>query len=372
MRRTRVAISAAGVGLALCTGACAQTAAAHAQAAGTTTVHLAAKSAAASAANSPPVVGVNLYEEQDYSLAQTTAWGERDIKYIAKTLGLKAIVIAWNYNVPGRHSDDVQATGPLTPSLADIAELTSIAKSYGLRVEYRVLFAVDDSDTRSTSIEPGNLQAWLRSLLTAETPALKLAESQDVSEFVAGTEMASIDQSSLWGGFFDAARQYYHGIVSYASWGGSGSPYEGGFFSGRRVLLPLEYYGASAYPSIDLPPTATVAELTSAWEDFLQNAPESVLERTAIDEIGIAAKAGAYRHPQAFNGMTGTADNTVQQRWFDAACRAAGAEHLRGIYFWSMPLNDNPSAPYPSLDLFEGRETSLAVIKGCTRYAEDG
>jgi len=115
-----------------------------------------------------------------------------------------------------------------------------------------------------------------------------------------------------------------------------------------------------------------VEELTWAWEGFLRNAPASVLERTAIDETGIAAKAGAYQHPQTFNGMTGTADDTVQQRWFDAACRAAGAEHPRGIYFWSMPLNDNPSAPYPSLDLFEGRETSLAVIRGCTRYAEDG
>jgi hypothetical protein len=93
---------------------------------------------------------------------------------------------------------------------------------------------------------------------------------------------------------------------------------------------------------------------------------------TAIDEIGIAAKAGAYPHPQTFNGMTGAEDDTVQARWFDAACRAAGAEHLRGIYFWSMPINDNPAAPYPSLVLFEGRETSLAVIKGCARYAEEG
>ena len=370
MRRTRVAISAAGIALALFTGACAQTAAAHA--AGTTAAtHLTSNSpSAVKAAATPPVVGVNLYDEEDYSLADTTAWGERDIKYIARNLGLHAIVIAWDYNVPSRRSDTVDATGPRTPSLADIQELTKIAKSYDLRVEYRVLFAVGGSDTRSGSISPEHLNDWLASLLTAETPALKLAEAEKVSEFVAGTEMASIDQSPLWGGFFDAAALYYHGILSYASWGGN--PAEGGFFSDKRVLLPLKEYGASAYPPIDLPATATVAELTTAWEDFLRNAPANVLAHTAIDEIGIPAKAGAYHAPETFNGMTGTADDTVQSRWFDAACRAVGAEHLRGIYFWSMPIDDNPAAPYPSLVTFEGKEASIAVIKGCARYAEEG
>jgi hypothetical protein len=142
--------------------------------------------------------------------------------------------------------------------------------------------------------------------------------------------------------------------------------------SGDILALPLKDYGASAYPSINLPPTATVAELTTAWKRFLRNAPQSVLTRTAIDEIGIPAKAGSYLHPETFNGMTGTEDETVQSRWFDAACRAVGAEHLRGIYFWSMPVDDNPADPYPSLVTFEGKEASIAVIKGCDRYAEEG
>ena len=135
-------------------------------------------------------------------------------------------------------------------------------------MEYRALYALGNSDSRGTSIQPKSLSAWLRSLLATETPALKLAQRDHVSEFIAGTEMASIDQSPLWGGFFAKAGRDYHGILSYADWGGG--PWLGGFFSSRRVLLPLKYFGASAYPPVNLPPTASVAQLKKAWVAFLR------------------------------------------------------------------------------------------------------
>ena len=163
---------------------------------------------------------MNLYVNENYSLADTKAWGERDLTYIADTLRLKAVVIAWDYNVPSPSSNSVAASPSRTPTIADLAALTSIARSHGLRVEYRVLYAIGNSDSRTESIQPKNLTAWLRSLLAAETPALKLAQRDHVSEFVAGTEMASIDQSPLWGGFFAKAARLYHGTLSYASWGG--------------------------------------------------------------------------------------------------------------------------------------------------------
>ena len=135
-------------------------------------------------------------------------------------------------------------------------------------MEYRALYAIGNSDSRDESIQPKNLTAWLRSLLAAETPALKLAQRDHVSEFVVGTEMASIDQSPLWSAFFTKAARDYHGILSYASWGGKSG--FGGFFSSQRVLLPLRYFGASAYPPINLPATASVARLTKAWVAFLR------------------------------------------------------------------------------------------------------
>jgi len=371
MRRTRVAISAAGVALALFTGACAQTAVAHAQPAGPSAARATARPDQAYA----PAVGVNLWVTRDYSLAQTKAWGQRNIKYIAQNLGLHAIAIDWDYNVPGLHSNTVDATGPRTPSIADIKALTTIAKSYNLRVEYRVLFAINNKDTRSRSISPANLHAWIESLFAAEIPALQLAENEKVSEFVAGTEMASIDENPIWGVFFSAAGLLYHGILSYASWGGN--PAQGGFFSPKRVLLPLTYYGVSAYPSINLPSTASVAQLVTAWKNILRYAPPGVLARTAIDEIGIRAVPGAFLHPWLMpNSGTPTRPSLVtegdvaQARWFQAACIAAGAVRMRGIYFWSLQLSEDPANPSLAPTEWVGRPLSVAAIKNCASLAE--
>ncbi len=132
------------------------------------------------------------------------------------------------------------------------------------------------------------------------------------------------------------------------------------------MLLPLDNFGASADPPIHLSKNASVDQLTAAWKSFLtRHTPESVLKHTAIDEMGIPALAGSYSDPWQWNGLKGTADPTVQARWYVAACRAVRAEHMRGLYFWSMPLNDNPAKPYKSLVGWEGRPESISAIKSC-------
>jgi hypothetical protein len=310
-----------------------------------------------------PTVGVNLYVNENYSLADTLAWGARDLKYIHDTLGLNAVAIDWDYNVPGHYASVVQDSPTRTPTIADIKALTDIAKSYGMRVEYRALFAINNVDNRDDSIAPKNFPLWLYSLFVTETPALRLAQSEHVPEFVVGSEMASIDQSPLWSGYFKRAAKIYKGSLSYASWGGHTSTQ--GFFSAGRVALPTTDLGATGYPHVNLGKGASVASLTKAWESYLTaHTPSSVLRRTAIDEIGIPAVAGSYADPWLWS-VTGTADPTVQARWFQAVCAAVTAEHMRGIYFWSEPLNDNPAQPFNSLVGFLGRPASLAAIESC-------
>jgi hypothetical protein len=376
MRQTGLLLTAAAVAVSLAATACSDTAvpAARTGVASATSTASAARGAEAAAlhrlpkpgpgAFAPPLVGVNLYVDQNYSLAQTEYFGARDLKYIARTLKLKAVSIAWDYNVPSHTSDTVTASPSRTPTVADLAVLTSIARSYGLRVEYRALFAVNSSDSRAGSIQPKNLNAWLRSLLAAQTPALELAQREHVGEFIAGTEMASIDQSPLWGGFFAKAARLYHGIASYASWGGRAGA---GFFSPRRQLLPLKYYGASAYPPINLPPTASVARLTKAWVAFLRQAPERLLHLTAIDELGIPEVAGAYRDPYQWDGLGHPEpDPAIQANWYKAACRAADLVHVRAIYFWSAVLSSDPASARPSLEGFEGHPATEAAIRTCS------
>jgi hypothetical protein len=364
MKRKRLALIVTAMALSLGAAACSGTAA-PSHRPGSAAASAAAAVRQSSQPLAPkPLVGVNLYVNENYSLAKTKAWGERDLKYIADTLGLKAVAIAWDYNVPSRSSDSVTASSSRTPTVADIAALTSIARSYRLRVEYRALYAIGNSDARNGSIQPGNLTAWLRSLLATETPALRLAQRDHVSEFVVGTEMASIDQSPLWGGFFSKAARLYRGILSYASWGGKAG--SGGFFSPQRVLLPLRYLGASAYPPVNLPATASVAQLTRAWVAFLRRAPEWVLHLTAIDETGIPAVAGAYRDPYQWDGLGhAQPDLAVQANWYRAACQAADLVHVRAIYFWSAVLSSNPASAKSSLVGFEGHPATEAAIRSC-------
>jgi glycosyl hydrolase family 113 len=316
----------------------------------------------------PMAVGVDLYDTQDRSVAETRSLGERAISYIANTLRVKSIGIAWDYAVPGWNSDRVQPAARITPSIDDIAALTSIAKAHGLHVEYRMLFAVTGVNGQSERLKPANTKTWLNSLLTAETPALRLAQSEHVGEFIVGTETASIEGSPLWRGFFTQASKIYNGTLSYATWGGS--PQAGGFFSAKRALSPGGLYGATAYPPVSVPSGAPVPRLTSAWESFLKAVPESVLRRTAIDEVGIPAADGAYADPWEWNNVTGQPDDQVQARWFQAACAAAEQEHLRGIYFWNVNLSDNPGDDlFASAVRFEGRSASEAAIRACVASA---
>ena len=102
-------------------------------------------------------MGVDLYVNENYSMKDVESWGVRDLKYIRDTLGLKAVSIDWDYNVPNADSNTVEASKTRTPTIDAIEYLTKVAKADGLRVEYRVLFAVDNKDSRDGSISPRNL-----------------------------------------------------------------------------------------------------------------------------------------------------------------------------------------------------------------------
>ncbi len=304
-------------------------------------------------------VGAVLYADRDWPLADAEARGRASIAYAARVLHVGGVQIAWTFGVPGDRASTVDAAGPGTPPPADIAALTSIARSYGLQVTYRVLLRIPG---RVEPLRPQHPARFLGSLLAAERPYLALAQQDHVAEFIAGTERASIASSPRWGWFFAKAAGIYRGILSYAQWGGE--PGDGGFFYGGGYLMPVSQYGVTAYPNIALPATATAAELTAAWERFLSRAPAPVLNRTAIDEIGIPAAAGAYGRPWDWPG-SGPADDEVQARWFTAACIAAAAERMRGIWFWNINLADDPANPSPSPVKFEDRPAAEAAIRSC-------
>jgi hypothetical protein len=58
--------------------------------------------------------------------------------------------------------------------------------------------------------------------------------------------------------------------------------------------------------------------------------------------VDIAAVRGAYSTPWRNHWPGARLAPAVQANWFGAACRAAAATHLRGIYFWALDLSPKP------------------------------
>jgi hypothetical protein len=156
--------------------------------------------------------------------------------------------------------------------------------------------------------------------------------------------------------FFARVETIYHGTISYAA-------HQGNYLPPATRLLPLNYIGMDMYRSLNLPSSASSARVTAAYESFFSSVPASVLRRTAIDETGIEARAGAYREP-SYLFIQGTLDEAVQANWFMAACNTVKKYDMRAVFFWKVDLTDNPvDHPASSLSTFEGKEGAQAIAK---------
>jgi hypothetical protein len=305
----------------------------------------------------PPLLGVDLYAQDNYPQAVVKADGERMLAYIKNTLHADAVGIVWDYYMHTDSSDAVARTaGTLTP--ANVAILTRIAQADGLQVEYRPLIFVAGTalEVWEGHVRPAHPAAWFESYYRAERPYLVLAQQFRIREFVAETEMHFLNRSPLWGPFFARVGQLYHGTVSYAAW-------DGDYIKGH--ILPPQATGMDMYTPLRLPPSATVTQLLAAMQQKLHRAPPSLLRRTAIDETGIEARLGAYRNPPDL-GHLGALDEQVQANWYLAICHLAEADHMRGVFFWKADLADNPAHPTQALSVFEGRKGAQAISE-CAR-----
>lgn len=366
LRRPAAALTCAAAALAALTAALSgctignQPPVALAQLPGSTTVH-------AKVHAGPITVGVDLnivrYHEPD-SLVESQ--GRRDIRYIAKVLHAQEVGLDFSLVIPSARSNSVEETTYVTPTLTQLKALTEAARSYKLRIQYRVLFWVESGSGNTTKLNPPDLAAFFSSLLTAETPFLQLAQAEGVGEFVVGTEKTSIEHALNWPGFFTSAAKVYHGALSYAEWGGE--PGSGGAVWGGGCLMPDKECGITFYPKMSLGETPSVAQLTSSMESDLRQLPAASLAKMEIDEVGIPATAHAFAEPYQWN-LAGPRDDHVQADWFTAACAAVHAEGMRGLSVWDMPLAVDPSAAPAANNIFTGRPAVVAAIQACTKGA---
>jgi hypothetical protein len=305
-----------------------------------------------------PVVGVNLYAVTNYTAQQTTVDGTRMLAYIKNTLHANAVDLVWNMYSPSYTSNVVVTSKNTTLTPADIAILTKIAQQDGLLVEYRpLLFVETKQNDWEGLLEPKNPTAWFNSYYQQNLPYLRLAQQYKINEYVIGTEMKRLTPATQWKSFLArAAKVYYHSQISYAQ-----NQYV--YFAPNTDLPPTTLTGVDMYePLKNMPAGASLSRVEAAYDKFFASMPTSILRRSAIQETGIEARAGAYQAPPNLT-LTGKLDQAIQYNWFIAGCQAVKRFLLRGVFFWKADLADNPGHPATSLSTWEGRLGAEAISR---------
>jgi hypothetical protein len=294
----------------------------------------------------------------NYTVAETRAEGELTLSYIKDTLHANAVDLVWIMYAPSRNSDSVVTSPADTLTAADIAILTQIAQRDGLYVEYRpMMFVQGLKDSWEGRIRPSDPDAWFASYYEANLPYLQAAEKYRVNEYVIGTEMNGLSADTQWASFLEKAAKVYKGQISYTA---DQNRY---FDASTRQAPPTQLTGVDMYEPLRLSASASTTAVTEAYEKFFADLPADLLERTAIQETGIAASNEAYTNPPNL-GIGGSLDEAVQSNWFTAGCETVRRFHLRGIFFWKVDLADSPvNHPASSRSTFEGRSGATAISK---------
>jgi hypothetical protein len=294
-----------------------------------------------------PQLGIDVYwvaNRQD-SAAVVQAKARRIIAY-AIGLGANSISLTFPFYTYGITSDAVYASPDTTPTPAHLALFLAAAAAARIRVTLRpvlnenILVAQNRNAWRG-SIQPASTAAWLASYQNLLLPYAAVAQSGHAATFVTSTELESLERDPGWPGLVRAIRSVYHGQLIYDE------NYDE--FALHTANPPVPDIGVDAYPRFDLPDTASIGELSSAWEDWLSNGhPLRVRKAIVLSEVGIAAVSGAYADPAAWLGTVNTPIvPEVQRNWFQAACRAVARERVGGIYWWEISFDANPGDPAP-------------------------
>ena len=251
-----------------------------------------------------------------------------------------------------------------------LASIVQLAHAAGLQVFLRplidqeVLFRQSAKDWRGI-LAPTNLSLWFRNYIASIKPYLVMAQSSHVEHVAIESELNGIADAPNWTSAIAAARAIYKGDLAFNySWN---TP-------AKKAWRPYTSLGIDAYPVVtDVSISQTPAQLLGQWNHLLHTNPDYVvplLSRVTIDEIGIPAQQGAYGKP--FAGSLPLASHpfnqSVQLRWFTAACAFMKQHAMRGIYYFGPWVGTNrgsmltsPSPARPS----DIQPASRAAIKRC-------
>ena len=268
------------------------------------------------------------YPGQDSAAAAAT-----DVAYIVN-LHANAVSISFPFFMAGPSAAGVHASSA-TPTPGRLATLVRAAKRAGLYVSLRPL--LDETNLRESRVVwvPAHPAAWFASYRRFLLPYAAMAQREHANEFIVGAEFSRFSLLPQWNGLDKTLRATFHGTLGCAdNWSEVPS---GVSLSGRCGLGVSQ--SVDAYHPVQ-------GNLLRGWEAFDRTLPAGTVET----EIGIDAVKGAYQAPARHHWDTRLLDQSVQARWFTAACQAAAVTHLGGIYFWSLgfsqTIGNGPTPKY--------------------------
>ncbi len=273
-----------------------------------------------------------------------------------KSLGANSTALSFNIYVHGSTSNSV-TTGKDTPPPAIFQRVVQRAHNSGLFVLIRPLVEeVNPSQAWRGAIHPTNPRLWLTNYMNVLKPYLIAAQTAGANEFALAVELQTLEGSQLWASmvvpFF---KTYFKGyLMMNPAWQSLG-------MQAQKTAT----YGLDSWRPINLPDSASVAQLTTAWGKLLGSDLMPVnTNQIYLAEIGIAAQAHAYTYPSKTNWGTPIIP-AIQQKWFQAACNFYHLHHFLGIYFWSINFSKGPQTRTIGGQPSDFQGLGTAVIKSC-------
>jgi Glycoside Hydrolase Family 113 len=283
-------------------------------------------------------LGIQVFWNSAGTPAELAADANRIFNYVVG-LGANSVGINFFFYTDGVYPTRVYGVRGSTPSPATIAAVIASARQHGLRVLLRPLLnennIVDSRGDWRGSIQPPSVSGWFHSYWDFLEPYFAAAQRSGATSVNVGSELDSLAPDQYeWTAFEAAAAKVFTGQLEYAV--------NYGRWELDPAYEPVPDASVDAWPQLGLGDGATVPELTAAWVSWLHNQPESVLRRTVLQEVGIAAVSGAYAEPAKTAPPGATLDVAIQDKWFAAACAAVQQTDMAGIYFYAVNSTDHP------------------------------
>jgi hypothetical protein len=283
------------------------------------------------------------------------------------SLGANWISLSFPFVTPDITANEVSASPTITPSLNYLKTFIVTARAAGLQVALRPLLDQTSLNTRHDpkawrgTIAPAHVSAWFTSYQALLTTYAALARQAGAGAFYVSTELSSMEgYAGHWAALIAAIRRTYGAAVyDSVNWDR---------LTPNVPRVPDADLAVDAYfPMAGFGNNASVAELASGWNGWLNRYRSGDLSDLTFSEVGIVPEDGAYQDP--FTQHTGkSADTRIRVNWYQAACRVALQRHVGGLYWWYLNLEniDQSSAWLAANDPMSIQNTTGAtVIEHC-------